>query len=77
MTKKNDKTTIDSIKDVAQTIYTSISKQKAPDMKLPIRSLSNVKYSGKDSYFEIGKAVKKRTLSVNTVKAFAQLLEKA
>lgn len=73
--KTTDKATIESIKNVAQNVYNAISKQKAPDMKLPIRSLSNVSYDTKEGYFEIGKGVKKRTLSVNTIKAFAQTLK--
>ena len=44
-------------------------------MKLPIRSLANVNYDTKKGFFEIGKAIKKRTLSVNTVKTFAQTLK--
>jgi DNA topoisomerase-6 subunit A len=44
-------------------------------MKFPIRALSNVKYDASRGFFEIGKGVKKRTLSVNTVKAFAQTLK--
>lgn len=72
---KDDARTLMVIKKAAQTIYDSITKRKAPDMKLPIRSLSNVKYDKKQGFFEIGKAVKKRTLSVNTVKTFAQTLK--
>lgn len=72
---KDDVKTIDTIKKAAKAIYDSISKRKAPDMKLPIRSLSNVKYDKKNGFFEIGKSVKKRTLSVNTVKTFAQTLK--
>jgi DNA topoisomerase-6 subunit A len=39
-----------------------------------VRSLSNVSYSQKRGYFEIGKQKKTRTLTVNTVKSFAQAL---
>ena len=72
---EDDKNTLETIKNAAQAIYDSISKRKAPDMKLPIRSLSNVKYDKKQGFFEIGKSVKKRTLGVNTVKTFAQTLK--
>jgi DNA topoisomerase-6 subunit A len=71
----DDKNTLEVIKNAAQAIYDSISRRKAPDMKLPIRSLSNVKYDKKQGFFEIGKGVKKRTLGVNTVKTFAQTLK--
>jgi DNA topoisomerase-6 subunit A len=72
---KDDALTLETIKNAALMIQTSIAKKKAPDMKFPIRSLSNVKYDSKKGFFEIGKGVKKRTLSVNTVKAFAQTLK--
>lgn len=73
--KQEDKKTLQAINNVALAIKNAIVKKKAPDMKLPIRSLSNVKYNNKKGYFEIGSGVKKRTLSVNTVKTFAQTLK--
>ena len=72
---KDDATTLAIIRNAALKIHESISKRKAPDMKLPIRSLANVNYDTKKGFFEIGKAIKKRTLSVNTVKTFAQTLK--
>ncbi|MBN1962957.1 MAG: DNA topoisomerase IV subunit A [Deltaproteobacteria bacterium] len=72
---KKDKITLKAIKDVASEVYEAISKGKKPDMSLPVRSLSNVKYDRKRGYFEIGKAKKVRTLTVNTVKTFAQTLK--
>lgn len=75
MSNKEDTMTLAIIKDAAKKIHDSISKRKAPDMKLPIRSLANVKYDTNKGFFEIGKGVKKRTLSVNTVKTFAQTLK--
>ena len=52
-----------------------ILKKDYPELKSPVRSLSNVKYDPKVGYLKMGKAVKKRTLSVNTVKSFAQTLK--
>lgn len=72
---KDDSLTLQTIKNAALAIQTSIVKKKAPDMKFPIRALSNVNYDAKKGFFEIGKGYKKRTLSVNTVKAFAQTLK--
>lgn len=66
--------TVDLIKDTAKTVHTRINKRDKPDLHFPIRSLKNVSYSQKRGYFEIGKAKKTRTLSVNTVKSFAQTL---
>lgn len=72
---KDDAATIEAIKNAALAIHDAIVRRKAPDMKLPIRALSNVKYDVKKGFFEIGKGFKKRTLSVNTVKTFAQTLK--
>lgn len=70
-----DKLTLDVIKKTASGIYASIKKMKAPSLVMPVRSLSNVSYAKKTGFFELGKNVKSRTLSVNTVKAFAQTLK--
>jgi DNA topoisomerase-6 subunit A len=58
---------------VADEIHTDIIKKfRKPEMRFPIRALSNVKYDPKKGYFEmIGKEAT-RTLSYNTVKTFAQ-----
>ena len=44
-------------------------------MKMPVRSLSNVRYNPRAGFFEIGKGKKVRSLTVNTVKTFAQTLK--
>jgi DNA topoisomerase-6 subunit A len=61
------------IEDVSFEIYTDIVKRgRKPDMKFPIRSLSNVEYDPKQGHFVIkGKKIT-RTLTYNTVKTFAQ-----
>ena len=41
---------------------------------MPVRALSNVKYREKVGYFELGRQKKVRTLTVNTVRTFAQTL---
>jgi DNA topoisomerase-6 subunit A len=43
-------------------------------MKFPLRALSNVKYQPKVGYLEMKGKTKERTLTVNTVKTFAQTL---
>ena len=70
-----DQATLKAIKATAQEIHGAIKKKKAPNMEMPVRSLSNVNYSSRRGYFEIGNAVKSRTLNVNTVKGFAQTLQ--
>ncbi len=70
----NDKRTIELIQETASTVNHHILKRAKPELKLPVRSLSNVSYSQKNGYFEIGRQKKVRTLTVNTVKTFAQTL---
>ncbi|NNF06592.1 MAG: DNA topoisomerase IV subunit A [Candidatus Eisenbacteria bacterium] len=43
-------------------------------MKFPLRALANVKYSPRKGHFEMRGKSKERTLTVNTVKTFAQTL---
>ena len=54
--EKKDKATNKAIDGVATMIYNSIQKNKKPDLSLPVRSLSNVKYDQRKGYFEIGKS---------------------
>lgn len=56
-------------------IHSKILKGKSPAMVTPIRSLSNVKYQAKTGYFEMLGKNKQRTLTVSTVKTFAQALK--
>jgi DNA topoisomerase-6 subunit A len=66
--------TVDLIREAAKKVHHDISKQTKPDLSFPVRSLGNVSYSGNKGFFEIGKQKKVRTLTVNTVKSFAQTL---
>jgi DNA topoisomerase VI subunit A len=72
--RKLNTITVDAIRDAARTVHDSIGRLRKPDMNFPVRALSNVSYSQKRGYFEIGKQKKTRTLTVNTVKNFAQTL---
>ncbi|HJW15039.1 MAG TPA: DNA topoisomerase VI, partial [Thermoanaerobaculia bacterium] len=65
---------VPKIKKEAKNVEDQILKRKKPTMKFPVRSLANVKYVEKDGYFEIRGMKKERTLTVNTVKTFAQTL---
>ncbi len=71
---RRDKKTVDSIERAAQEIYKKIMRRGKPTLRFPVRSLSNVSYDKKKGYLEIGRARKERTLTVNTVKGFAQTL---
>jgi DNA topoisomerase-6 subunit A len=65
----------DKILSVGRDVYNDIiKKMKKPSMKFPIRALTNVKYDPKAGYFEIRGKTSTRTLSYNTVKAFAQTM---
>ncbi len=72
--KALDDTTVRLIRDAATEVHADIRKEKKPDLTFPVRALSNVTYSDKKGYFEIGRQKKVRTLTVNTVKSFAQTL---
>ena len=69
-----DKTTVKSIVSTADRIHKTILAGDKPNLKFPVRSLNNVSYSTKKGYLEIGRSRKERTLTVNTVKGFAQTL---
>ena len=69
-----DKLTVQSIKKIATEVHETATKRKLPSLSMPVRALSNVKYDRKVGHFVIGKAKKVRTLTVGTVKTFAQSL---
>jgi DNA topoisomerase-6 subunit A len=61
--------------EAAKAVHNKILKHQKPTMTAPIRSLANVKYHGKTGYFEMLGKNKQRTLTVGTVKTFAQTLK--
>jgi len=73
--KRLDAVTVKAIKNAASDIHQKIDKRSKPEISFPIRSLSNVRYDSKSGYFEIGRGKSIRTLTVNTVKTFAQTLK--
>lgn len=73
--KKQDDITLGAIKDSAAKIHKAIQSNRAPQLAMPLRNLGNVSYDEGKGFFELGEGVKKRTLSVNTVKGFAQTLK--
>jgi DNA topoisomerase-6 subunit A len=70
----SNKSVLDKIRKSAQDIHGKIMARKKPTMKLPVRSLTNVRYQPKRGFFEMAGQKKERTLTVNTVKTFAQTL---
>ena len=72
MSTHND--TLKEIKSIAQEVYDTIVKLRQPKLMSPVRSLSNVRYNEAAGFFEIGKAMKSRTLTASTIRTFAQTL---
>jgi len=70
-----DRVTVEAIVAVADSIHGGIEKLRKPVVEFPVRSLGNVHYDIKKGYFEIGRERSKRTLTVHTVKTFAQTLK--
>jgi DNA topoisomerase VI subunit A len=70
----DDSKTLQLIDATADRVRRSIDRRILPELKFPVRSLSNVSYTKATGYFELGKGRKARALSVNTVKSFAQTL---
>jgi len=69
-----DRKTIKLIDDTAGSIRDSIERGELPEIELPVRGLANVNYDAARGYLELGDATKTRTLTVNTVRSFAQTL---
>jgi len=69
---------IDMVKMIdtsAHRVHETINKRRKPKMCIPVRSLANVIYKEKPGHFVLKGNVKERTLTVNTVKTFAQSLK--
>ncbi|MFB3892182.1 MAG: DNA topoisomerase VI [Phycisphaerae bacterium] len=75
MPGKDHENVIDRIRAEAKEVHSRISRRQKPQMKLPVRALSNVKYHPREGYFQLKGANKVRTLTVGTVKTFAQTLK--
>jgi len=74
VTDATDKHTLECLHDQARDVYQDSIQSGKPELASPVRSLGNVKYDTRVGYLEIGKQKKVRTLTVNTVKSFAQTL---
>jgi len=66
---------IEQIDREAGVVYRRIGRKLKPQMKLPIRALSNVRYNPRTGYLQLRGKSKVRTLTVSTVKTFAQTLK--
>ncbi len=72
--KRLDKITLDCIDRAAKGVLRVVEKGEKPSLRFPLRSLSNVRYDPAKGFFQLGRGRKLRTLTVNTVKVFAQSL---
>ena len=75
MKQNSESDVLQKMKDIVNHIYNNILKKEKPKLDMPLRSLSNVKYDPNVGYFELTNEFKTRTLTVNTVKTFAQTLK--
>jgi DNA topoisomerase-6 subunit A len=75
MVKAKKVSVAEKIKGNAKGVYDKILRSQKPTMSTPVRSLSNVRYHPRKGHFEMLGKVKKRTLTVSTVKSFAQTLK--
>ncbi len=66
---------IKKIKTQAKSIEKIAIAGGKPTLKFPVRSLSNVRYDPKRGHFAMKAGRKERTLTVSTVKGFAQTLK--
>lgn len=57
-----------------RSLYETIQKERAPKLKFPLRSLSNVTFNKKAGHFVMKGKTLERTLTVNTIRTFAQTL---
>ena len=65
---------LEKIRNTAEKIHEDIKKGQKAELESPVRSLSNVTYNEKEGYFSLKGNMKRRTLTANTVKTFAQSL---
>jgi DNA topoisomerase-6 subunit A len=69
-----EKLVLEKIAVAAREVHSDILRKRKPEISFPVRALSNVRYDDKLGYFEIGRQRKHRTLTVGTVRTFAQTM---
>lgn len=72
--KKQESPVLEQIQHLATDTYKHIMAKEKPQLRMPLRSLQNVRYDENAGYFELDNQFKQRTLTVNTIKTFAQTL---
>lgn len=69
-----DRRTLELIERTAKSVLEAADAGELPALRLPSRSLKNVRYDPGTGWFELGRRTKTRTLNAATVKTFAQTL---
>ena len=69
-----DAKTLAFIDSIASRVREAIARGELPTIDFFVRSLSNVSYDPEKGYLELGDVHKSRTLTVNTIRSFAQTL---
>jgi DNA topoisomerase-6 subunit A len=70
----SETTMVQEIRRIAAQVHGRILAGRKPSLRFPLRNLQNVRYRATAGYFELLNKVKERTLTVGTVKTFAQTL---
>ncbi len=63
------------LKTLGEGVYKKIMKKEEPELSMPLRDLSNVRYDEKVGFFDMIGKMKSRTLTASTIKTFAQTLK--
>jgi len=69
-----DARTLAFIDGIARRVREAIARGELPAIDILVRSLSNVSYDPEKGYLELGEIHKTRTLTVKTIRSFAQTL---
>lgn len=69
-----DARTLAFIDNIASRVRETIARGELPAIDILVRGLSNVSYDPQKGYLELGEIHKSRTLTVNTIRSFAQTL---
>ena len=72
---KKDRAVVARLTGTAGNVLSSINRRRKPTMQLPMRSLANVSYNPRSGFFKLEGKTIKRTLTVSTIKTFAQTLK--
>jgi DNA topoisomerase-6 subunit A len=70
----SSRTIVTRIRSEADDVHDKILQKKTPSLRFPLRNLANVVYRPAEGFFRIKGKKKERTLTVGTVKTFAQTL---